>query len=90
MFLTAVCWNKLATQFLTNFTAIRSTSSQSNLKNSIVWAITPCCSLKVDRRFRGTCQLYLQIRNMSEARNQREVGSKQFAAYYLVEEDLRT
>jgi hypothetical protein len=34
-------------------------------KSSIVWAITQCRSLKVDRRFGGTCHLPLQSRGIS-------------------------
>jgi hypothetical protein len=40
------------------------------------WDITPCSSLKVNRRFGGTYRLHLQCRRISQARNQREVGGK--------------
>jgi hypothetical protein len=43
----------------------------------IVWDITPCSPLKVNRHFGGIYHLQLQARRISRARNQREAGSKQ-------------
>jgi hypothetical protein len=45
--------------------------------------ITPCGPLKVNRRFRGTRSLHLQGRRISQAKNQREEGSKLQAAFLL-------
>jgi hypothetical protein len=42
------------------------------MKGSVLWDITPCTPLKVNRRFEGTCRLHLQGRKVSHARNQRE------------------
>jgi hypothetical protein len=49
------------------------------MKNSIFWGtcITPCITLKVSRRFGGTCCLHLHGRWVFQVRNQREAGSKQ-------------
>jgi hypothetical protein len=47
------------------------------MKNSVIWDITPCSPLKVNRRFRGTSRVHLQGRRISEARNQCEAGGKQ-------------
>jgi hypothetical protein len=38
--------------------------------------ITPCCPLKVNRRFGGICQLHLQARKRSQERKHREAGNK--------------
>jgi hypothetical protein len=46
------------------------------LKNSVLWDITPCSPLKVNRSFGTTCRLHLQCRRISQARNQHEAGSK--------------
>jgi hypothetical protein len=37
------------------------------MKSSIVWDITPCSPLKVNRRFGGTCCLHLHGRRISQA-----------------------
>jgi hypothetical protein len=42
------------------------------IKSSIFWKTTLCSSLKVNRRFGGTCHLHIQGRKISQARNQRE------------------
>jgi hypothetical protein len=42
------------------------------MKISIIWDITPCSPLKVNRRFGGTCRLHLQGRRICRARDQRE------------------
>jgi hypothetical protein len=42
------------------------------IESPILRDITPCSPLKVNRRFGGTCGLYLQGRWISQARNQRE------------------
>jgi hypothetical protein len=41
------------------------------MKSDIVWDITSCSPLKVNRRFGGTYRLYLQGRDINQARNQR-------------------
>jgi hypothetical protein len=41
------------------------------------WNIMPYSPLKVNRRFGGTCRLQLQGPRISNARNQREAGSRQ-------------
>jgi hypothetical protein len=41
-------------------------------ESSIFWDITQCSTLKVNRRFGGTCRLHLQGRRIRQARNQRE------------------
>jgi hypothetical protein len=43
--------------------------TQSNSKNTIFWAVTPCSPLKVNRRFGGTYRLHLQGWRISRARN---------------------
>jgi hypothetical protein len=42
------------------------------IKNTFVWDITLCIQLKVNKRFRGTYRLHLQVWRISWARNQRE------------------
>jgi hypothetical protein len=39
---------------------------------TIIWDVTPCSPLNVNRRFGGTYRLHLQGRRISRARNQRE------------------
>jgi hypothetical protein len=46
--------------------------TESTLKSSIFWDITPCSPLKVNQRFGGTCRLQLQGQRISRARNQSE------------------
>jgi hypothetical protein len=46
----------------------------STLKSFISWDIKPCSSLKLSRRFGGTCRLHLQGRRISQARNQHKAG----------------
>jgi hypothetical protein len=52
------------------------------MKKYIFWDITPCSSLKVNRRVGGT-SLHLQGERISQARNQRETGGKQSRAGLL-------
>jgi hypothetical protein len=47
------------------------------LMSSIFWDKTSCSPLKVNGLSGGTCRLHLQNRRMSQARNQREAGSKE-------------
>jgi hypothetical protein len=42
------------------------------MKSTIIWDITPCSPLKVNRRFEWTYPLHLQGRKISRARNKRE------------------
>jgi hypothetical protein len=42
----------------------------------IFWDTTSCRTLKVSRRFGGTRRLHLQVLRISQARNQREAGTK--------------
>jgi hypothetical protein len=53
------------------------------LRSSVFWDITPCSPLKVNQNFGGTCRLHLQGRKISQARNQRDAGSKQDQYVYL-------
>jgi hypothetical protein len=46
------------------------------LRSSIFWDITSCSLLKVNRRIDRTYHLHLQVRRISQARNQHEAGSK--------------
>jgi hypothetical protein len=46
------------------------------MKSTIFWDITPCSSLKVNRRFGRTYRLHLYGRKISRARNQRETEEK--------------
>jgi hypothetical protein len=57
-------------------------------QSAILWDITPCSPLKVNRRFGGTCRLRCQSRRISKARNQRETGVKQnvLVSYSLIHE----
>jgi hypothetical protein len=48
------------------------------MTSSILWNITPCIPLKVNRRFGGTCLLHLQGRRISKVRNQHDASSKIF------------
>jgi hypothetical protein len=41
-------------------------------KSTILYDITPCSPLKINRRFGGTYHLHFQSRRISQARNQRE------------------
>jgi hypothetical protein len=41
-------------------------------KSSIIWDITPCSLLKVNRSFGRTCRLHLQGRRICQTRKQRE------------------
>jgi hypothetical protein len=45
-----------------------------SLMSYVLWNITPCSPLEVNRYFRGTCRLHLQGRGVSQVRNQREVS----------------
>jgi hypothetical protein len=46
------------------------------MKSSTFWDITPFNPLKVNRRFGEKSRLHLEGRRISQARNQREAGSK--------------
>jgi hypothetical protein len=46
------------------------------MKSSAVWDITPCSTLKVNRRFEGKFRLYVQRLKINQARNQREACGK--------------
>jgi hypothetical protein len=43
------------------------------MKSSVLWNITPCSPLKVNRRFGETCHLHLQHRRINHAWNQCEI-----------------
>jgi hypothetical protein len=58
------------------------------MKSSIFCDIMACSPLKVNRRFGGTCRLRFQSRKIIQARNQREVGSKQSSARTCSSETL--
>jgi hypothetical protein len=47
------------------------------IKSSVIWDVTPCSLLQVNRRFRELCLLHLQGRRTSQARSQHEEGSNQ-------------
>jgi hypothetical protein len=51
---------------------LQKTKQKDMLKSTIIWDITPCSPLKVNRRFGGTCRLHLQGRIISRARYQHE------------------
>jgi hypothetical protein len=51
------------------------------MKSSISWDITPWSPLKVNLRFWGTRSLHLEGLRISQGRNQREAGSKQFVDF---------
>jgi hypothetical protein len=42
------------------------------IKNTVIWDITPCSLLKVNRRFGRTYRLHLQGLRISRARTQRD------------------
>jgi hypothetical protein len=46
------------------------------VKSSVVWDITPCSALNVNRRFGGTCRLHLQGRRISK----QEISENQVAS----------
>jgi hypothetical protein len=48
------------------------TTTNTCIKSSIFWDITPCSPLSVNRRFGGTYRLHLQGRRIRRARNQCE------------------
>jgi hypothetical protein len=54
------------------------TTSQNlySTNSYIFWDITPCSQLTVNRCFRGTCHLHLQVWRKRQARNQHEAHSK--------------
>jgi hypothetical protein len=59
------------------------------LKSTILWDITPCSPLRVNRRFGGTYRLHLQDRKIGEAKNQREstwVDSERTTLRYIPED----
>jgi hypothetical protein len=55
---------------LTEFLAYEVLTAVIN-KNFILWFITPCSQLKVNRRFGGIYRLHIQSRRICPARNQR-------------------
>jgi hypothetical protein len=60
---------------------MRSVLTAVAMKSSVVWDITLCSPVEVNRRFGGTSRLHLQ--NRSNARNQHEAGSKQSCFSFL-------
>jgi hypothetical protein len=58
----------------------KTTKTLKQDKNPIFWDITPCSPLKVDRRFGVSYRIHLQVRRISQARNQHEARSKQSSA----------
>jgi hypothetical protein len=50
------------------------------MKSSVVWNITLCRPMRVNRSLRGTYRLHLQGRRISQARNQREACRKELAS----------
>jgi hypothetical protein len=50
--------------------------SNTSMKIYIFWDEMPCSPLNANRRFGGKCRLHLQVRRISQARNQNEAGSK--------------
>jgi hypothetical protein len=55
------------------------------VKSSVIWAITPCSPLKVNRHFGGTCRLHHQGQTVRQARNPYEANNKRrlFAAFII-------
>jgi hypothetical protein len=53
------------------------------LKSFIFWDITPCSSMKVNRRFAGTCVLRLRSWGVSQPTVQHEAGGKQSFILFL-------
>jgi hypothetical protein len=51
-------------------------NTKKTLKSSIFWVITPCSTLKVNRRFGEISSLHLQGTIISRVRNQRESRSQ--------------
>jgi hypothetical protein len=45
--------------------------------NSVIWDISPCSPVKVNRRFEETCRLHLHGRRVSQGRNRHEASRKQ-------------
>jgi hypothetical protein len=54
------------------------------MRSCISWDGTPCSPFKDNRHFGLTYHLHLQDLRTSKARNQREAGSKERAAYGLL------
>jgi hypothetical protein len=52
------------------------------MKPSIIWDITSCCPLIVNRHFGETCHFHPQGPRIRQVRNQGEAGSKQ--SYWLL------
>jgi hypothetical protein len=67
----------LVNKFLKRNTLFHGTWNIITVNNSVFSAIMPCNLLKVNRYFGGTYFLNLQVRRISEVRNQGESGSKQ-------------
>jgi hypothetical protein len=63
------------------YSCLKRCSNMEFPKSSIFCDIAPCSRLKVSHSFGGTCRFHLQIRRISQARNQREAGIKQSLAY---------
>jgi hypothetical protein len=55
------------------------------LRSDILWNVTPCSPIVVDRRFVGTYCLHLQGRRVSQARNQQEASGKHYSFFYDIE-----
>jgi hypothetical protein len=57
------------------------------ITSSVLWDVTPCSLLKVNRSCRRKCRLHLQGRRISQARNQHKAGGKQslFQAGFLLD-----
>jgi hypothetical protein len=53
-------------------------------KRSVLWYITPCSQLKVNRRFGGTFRLHIHGQRISQARNQQGKYSKECQAGFLL------
>jgi hypothetical protein len=54
------------------------------VNSSIYWYITPCSPLKVNRIFGGTCRLHLQVRRISQERNQLEIRRKKLLPNWFI------
>jgi hypothetical protein len=64
-------------------------ASSISMTSSMLWDITPCSSLKVNRRFGRTFRLHFQSRRISQARNQRHEVTKGINEMKVKDEDTK-
>jgi hypothetical protein len=54
------------------------------MKDSVLWCITSCSSLKVDRRTGGTCRLHLQGKKKAKQETSMKLARRLGSVYFLI------